>query len=150
MWGNSFIANRTQVKYVGTRHLEWSQDGRGNYWSDHLAFDVNGDGVADRPYRPNNLVDQLIWRYPVAKILINSPVLQILQWAQSQFPALYPGGVIDSTPLMHALQCLPCQRMDDLPFRTFGGSWLWRQLFSQGYFCAGPDRAGARGADATH
>ena len=104
MWENSFIANRTQVKYVGTRHLEWSQDGRGNYWSDHLAFDVNGDGVADRPYRPNNLVDQLIWRYPIAKILINSPVLQILQWAQSQFPALYPGGVIDSAPLMHALQ----------------------------------------------
>ena len=104
LWGNSFIANRTQVKYVGTRHLEWSRNGRGNYWSDHLAFDVNGDGLADRPYRPNNLVDQLIWRYPVVKILINSPVLQILQWAQSQFPALYPGGVIDSAPLMQALQ----------------------------------------------
>ncbi len=104
LWGNSFIGNRTQVKYVGTRHLEWSSNGRGNYWSDHLAFDVNGDGLADRPYRPNNLVDQLIWRFPAAKILINSPVLQILQWAQSQFPALYPGGVVDSAPLMHALQ----------------------------------------------
>ena len=106
LWANSFIDNRTQVKYVGTRHLEWSHEGRGNYWSDHLAFDVNGDGLADRPYRPNNLVDQLIWRYPVAKVLINSPVLQILQWAQSQFPALYPGGVVDSAPLMHARQAL--------------------------------------------
>ncbi len=104
LWANSFVANRTQVKYVGTRHLEWSQHGHGNYWSDHLAFDVNGDGVADRPYRPNNLVDQLIWRYPAAKILVNSPVLQILQWAQSQFPALYPGGVTDSAPLMNLPQ----------------------------------------------
>lgn len=104
LWENSFIGNRTQVKYVGTRSLEWSQHGRGNYWSDHLAFDVNGDGIADRPYHPNNLIDQLIWRYPAAKILINSPLLQILQWAQSQFPALYPGGVTDSAPLMQALQ----------------------------------------------
>ncbi|MGI9288982.1 MAG: nitrous oxide reductase family maturation protein NosD [Pseudomonadales bacterium] len=106
LWANNFIANRTQVKYVGTRSLEWSRDGHGNYWSDHLAFDVNGDGVADRPYRPNNLVDQIIWRHPMAKILINSPVLQILQWAQSQFPALHPGGVTDSVPLMQPQQTL--------------------------------------------
>ena len=47
MTGNAFLNNRTQVKYVGTRWLEWSQDGRGNYWSDHAGFDVNGDGRAD-------------------------------------------------------------------------------------------------------
>ncbi|MCF7980558.1 MAG: nitrous oxide reductase family maturation protein NosD [Pseudomonadales bacterium] len=100
IWGNNFIGNRTQVKYVGTRELEWSRNGEGNYWSDHLAFDLNGDGVADKPYRPNTIVDQLVWRHPTAKILLNSPALQLLQWAQSQFPALHPGGVQDSVPLM--------------------------------------------------
>ena len=50
--GNAFIGNRTQVKYVGTRYQEWSSSGRGNYWSDNPAFDLNGDGVADQPYRP--------------------------------------------------------------------------------------------------
>lgn len=100
IWGNNFVANRTQVKYVGTRELEWSEREQGNYWSDHLAFDLDGDSIADKPYRPNSIADQIIWRYPMAKVLLNSPALQLLQWAQSRFPALHPGGVQDSAPLM--------------------------------------------------
>jgi nitrous oxidase accessory protein len=99
--GNTFIDNRTQVKYVGTRHIEWSVDGRGNYWSDNPAFDLDNDGVADRPYRPNDMVDQLLWKHPLSKLLINTPAMQLLRWSQSKFPALYPGGVVDSAPLMH-------------------------------------------------
>ena len=98
--GNTFIDNRTQVKYVGTRYIEWSADGRGNYWSDHPAFDLNNDGIADWPYRPNDMVDQLLWKHPLSKLLINTPAMQLLRWTQSEFPALYPGGVTDSAPLM--------------------------------------------------
>ncbi|MDE2061937.1 MAG: nitrous oxide reductase family maturation protein NosD [Bradyrhizobium sp.] len=98
--GNAFVGNANQVKYVGTRHLDWSKDGRGNYWSDNPAFDLNGDGVADTAYRPNDLVDRVLWTAPAAKILINSPAVQVIRWAQAQFPALLPGGVIDSHPLM--------------------------------------------------
>lgn len=98
--GNAFVANRTQVMYVGTRSLDWSVARRGNYWSDNPAFDLNGDGIADTAYRPNDVVDQVVWRYPAAKLLLNSPATQIVRWAQSQFPALHPGGVIDSAPLM--------------------------------------------------
>jgi len=98
--GNAFVDNRTQVKYVGTRWLEWSKDGRGNYWSDNSAFDLDGNGVADNVYRPNDLTDQILWRYPEAKLLVNSPAVQVLKWAQSAFPALHPGGVVDSAPLM--------------------------------------------------
>jgi len=100
LWENNFIANRNQVKYVGTRELEWSRENRGNYWSDHVAFDLDGDGMANQAYRPNTISDQILWRYPLAKLLMNSPILQILQWAQSEFPALHPGGVTDSHPLM--------------------------------------------------
>ncbi|RAI54107.1 nitrous oxide reductase family maturation protein NosD [Roseicella frigidaeris] len=98
--GNAFIGNRNQVKYVGTRHLDWSRDGRGNYWSDDPAFDLNGDGVADAAYRPNDLVDHVLWTAPRAKLLLNSPAVQVLRWAQSQFPAILPGGVVDSHPLV--------------------------------------------------
>ena len=98
--GNAFVDNRTQVKYVGTRWLEWSKDGRGNYWSDNAAFDLNRDGIADNIYRPNDLTDQILWRYPSAKLLVNSPAVQVLRWAQAAFPALHPGGVVDSAPLM--------------------------------------------------
>jgi nitrous oxidase accessory protein len=100
MVGNAFIRNRNQVKYVSTRYLDWSKDGRGNYWSDNPAFDLNGDGLGDSAYRPNDLVDKVLWTAPQAKVLMNSPAVQVIRWAQAQFPALLPGGVVDSRPLM--------------------------------------------------
>lgn len=100
MVGNAFIKNRNQVKYVSTRYLDWSKDGRGNYWSDNPAFDLNGDGLGDSAYRPNDLVDKVLWTAPQAKVLMNSPAVQVIRWAQAQFPALLPGGVVDSRPLM--------------------------------------------------
>ncbi len=106
IFGNAFVANRTQVKYVGTRWLEWSVNGTGNYWSDNSAFDLDRDGFGDAPYRPNDLTDQIIWRYPAAKLLLNSPAIQVLKWAQGAFPALHPGGVIDSYPLMAVPEAL--------------------------------------------
>ncbi|MGE5765873.1 MAG: NosD domain-containing protein, partial [Bacteroidota bacterium] len=100
--GNAFIGNRTQVKYVGTRHMEWSAEGRGNFWSDHPGFDLDGDGVADTAYRPNDVMDEILWTLPQAKVLLNSPAVDAIRWAQARFPALYPGGVVDSAPLMRA------------------------------------------------
>lgn len=100
MSGNAFVANRVQVKYVGTRHVDWAHGGRGNYWSDNAAYDLDGDGIADRPYRPNDVMDEILWTLPAAKALVASPAVQVVRWAQSRFPALRPGGVIDSAPLM--------------------------------------------------
>jgi len=100
MTGNAFVANRVQVKYVGTRFVDWAHGGRGNYWSDNPAFDLDGDGIADRPYRPNDVMDEVLWTLPAAKALLNSPAVQMVRWAQARFPALYPGGVVDSAPLM--------------------------------------------------
>lgn len=98
--GNSFIANRTQVKLVTTNWYEWSEDGEGNYYSDNAAYDVNGDGISDAPYRPNDSMDHVLWTQPAAKLLLGSPAVQLVRWSQSAFPALLPGGVIDSHPLM--------------------------------------------------
>ena len=104
IYSNAFINNRTQVKYVGTRYIEWSKNGVGNYWSDNLTFDIDGNGIADQPYKPNDLVDQIIWRHPMAKLLLNSPSVKLLKWAQSEFPGIHPGGVMDSSPLMQPPQ----------------------------------------------
>ncbi len=98
--GNAFIGNRTQVKYVGSTWVEWSEDGIGNFWSDHASYDLDGDGIADAAYRPNDIMDQVLWRQPAAKSLLGSPAVQLIRWSQAAFPALLPGGVIDSAPLM--------------------------------------------------
>ena len=102
--GNAFIGNRAQVKYVGTRDIEWSFEGRGNFWSDHPGFDLGGDGIADSPFRPNDLMDHILWSQPAARLLTGAPAVQLIRWAQSSFPATLPGGVVDSAPLMRAPQ----------------------------------------------
>ena len=99
--GNGFINNVHQVKYVGTRHLEWSENQQGNYWSDYSGFDFNDDGVGDLAYQPNDVTDRIIWRVPQSKILLTSPALQFIRHLQSSFPSLFPGGVKDSFPLMN-------------------------------------------------
>lgn len=100
--GNSFISNRNQVKYVGSKHVEWSHDGRGNFWSDHPAFDLDGDGRADGSFRPNDMLDHILWSQPAAKLLLGSPAVQLIRWSQATLPAIFPGGVVDSNPSMHA------------------------------------------------
>jgi nitrous oxidase accessory protein len=101
--GNAFLSNREQVKYVGTRHVEWSFEGRGNFWSDHPAFDLNGDGIADGVFRPNDLMDHILWSQPAAALLTGAPAVQLIRWSQASFPATLPGGVTDSYPLMAPL-----------------------------------------------
>jgi nitrous oxidase accessory protein len=100
--GNAFIGNREQVKYVGTRNVEWSFEGRGNYWSDHPGFDLDGNGIADSAFRPNDLMDHILWSQPAAALLMGAPAVQLIRWSQSSFPATLPGGVLDSAPLMAA------------------------------------------------
>jgi len=101
--GNAFVGNRTQVKYVGSKWLDWSDGGIGNYWSDFAAYDLNGDGLADTAYRPNDSMDHILWTQPSARLLLGAPAVQLVKWAQSAFPALLPGGVIDKAPLMQPI-----------------------------------------------
>jgi len=100
VYGNNFTGNRVQVKYVSNRLQEWSHNGRGNFWSDYLGWDLNADGVGDKQYEPNDAVDKLLWKYPMARILMSSPAIETLRWVQEQFPVLRPQGVRDSAPLM--------------------------------------------------
>lgn len=100
IYNNVFAGNITQVKYVANREQDWSKDGAGNYWSDYLGWDMNDDGVGDVSYEPNDAIDKLLWKYPLARILMNSPAIEMLRWAQRQFPVFRSPGVKDSYPLM--------------------------------------------------
>ncbi|WP_083096457.1 nitrous oxide reductase family maturation protein NosD [Pseudophaeobacter leonis] len=110
--GNAFVGNRHQVKYVASKWVEWSEQGRGNYWSDNAGFDVDGNGIADAPYRPNDSMDHVLWTQPAAKLLMGSPAVQLVRWSQSAFPALLPGGVIDSNPLMRPVKPVVANKVD--------------------------------------
>jgi nitrous oxidase accessory protein len=100
IFGNSFINNPTQVKYVSNKKQEWSKDNRGNYWSNYLGWDMDNNCVGDTIFEPNDGIDKLVWQYPEMKMIMDSPAILILRWIQRQFPVLKPPGVKDSYPLM--------------------------------------------------
>lgn len=100
VFGNSFIENPVQVKYVSNRQQEWSQEGQGNYWSNYRGWDMDGNGYGDVAFEPNDSVDKLFWKYPEAKLLMDSPAVLLLRWVQRQFPVLKSTGVKDSHPMM--------------------------------------------------
>ncbi|MEW6997927.1 nitrous oxide reductase family maturation protein NosD [Colwelliaceae bacterium BS250] len=102
IFGNSFINNPTQVKYVSNKKQEWSHDSKGNYWSNYLGWDMNNDLIGDVIFEPNDGIDKLVWQYPEMKMLMDSPAVLILRWVQRQFPVLKPPGVKDSYPLMQS------------------------------------------------
>ena len=94
--GNDFIQNRDQVKYVGAKDVYWD----GNYWSNYAGWDRNDDGIGDIPYEANDVVDRLTWRYPLMKLLLDSPSVQTLHLVAAQFPVLRAPSVIDRRPRM--------------------------------------------------
>ena len=112
---NAFVNNHIQIKYVGTRFVDWAEGQKyGNYWSDNSAFDLDGDGIADTAYKPNGITDQILWRAPAARLLMNSPAVSIVKWAQKEFPAIMPGGMTDSRPLMVMPETETLKRLREL------------------------------------
>jgi nitrous oxidase accessory protein len=95
--GNSFINNGIQVRFVSTKREEvW----RGNYWSDYIGWDMDGDGVGDIPYETGSYVDMILWKYPLSKFLFTSPALQTITFIERQFPVFEASKVVDPEPLM--------------------------------------------------
>ena len=97
--GNDFISNREQVRYVGVRDERWGAQG-GNYWSNYLGWDRDGNGVGDVPYEANDMVDRLSWQHPSMKLLLSSPAVQALRLVGQQFPILRVPSIVDPKPRM--------------------------------------------------
>lgn len=100
IYENNFINNLIQVKYVGDELLQWSKAGRGNYWSGYMGWDHTQNGIGEQSYQPNDSMDKLFWRYPEAKFLMNSPVVTLLRWVESQLTVFTATGIKDDFPLM--------------------------------------------------
>ena len=102
-WDNAFIGNRTPVQILGTGTAEgneWSVDGRGNYWDD-AAYDRDGDGISDIPYRLDSTYEALADRHPVLAFFDGTPGPDALDAAARLFPIFAPRPrLVDPHPLV--------------------------------------------------
>jgi hypothetical protein len=130
--GNAFLGNPIQVLYGMIHSASWDEGGRGNYWSDYLGWDLNRDGVGDRPHQATRAMDRLVFRYPELKVLAASPVSLMMQWVESKFPVARSAGVIDRYPAMR----------DSLAVGALSG-----QALTEAFLSAASGTAAASGAD---
>jgi nitrous oxidase accessory protein NosD len=66
----------------------------------YIGWDMTGDGIGDTEYESNSVVDHILWRYPMAKVLYTSPSLQVLWMLEKHFPVFEVPKVIDEKPSM--------------------------------------------------
>lgn len=97
--GNAFVGNARQIFYVGATDLILGTSGRGNFWSDYVGWDQDGDGLGDRPYRMDSFSSHLVYKYPAAVMLMHSPALELLSHLEQRVPVLRVPTVIDQAPL---------------------------------------------------
>jgi nitrous oxidase accessory protein len=113
--GNDFVLNQEQIRYVAARDERWGEQ-KGNYWSNYIGWDRDGNGTGDIPYEANDMVDRLNWKYPYVKLLLNSPAVQTLRVVSRQFPLLRSPSITDPKPRMH-------------PFRKDWSQWLEKNSY---------------------
>ena len=97
---NVFRANRTPVrKVLGSGDNAWSREGRGNDWGDPAVFDLDRDGIGDRPYRAGDPFLALAGARPALEVYGGTLAARALSWAEDAFPVFGLPRVVDSAPL---------------------------------------------------
>jgi nitrous oxidase accessory protein len=94
--GNAFLENFTPLWLIG-RRTDTAFDG--NYWSDHGEPDLDGDGIAERPYRLSNVFDHLRGNLTAADLFARAPAAAAVGAAERAFPVLDEVPVLDRRPL---------------------------------------------------
>lgn len=97
---NVFRHNRTAVrKVLGTGENNWTDKGRGNDWGDPAVFDLDRDGIGDRPYRAGDPFQTLAASRPALEVYSGTLAARALAWAEEAFPVFAVPRVIDSAPI---------------------------------------------------
>jgi nitrous oxidase accessory protein len=99
--GNAFLNDDYPVALDMRRTSNRFDDGRrGNYWSSHAAYDLDGNGVGDTPFDPVTTFAFVSKRFPDLAVLASSPAVAALAVAERVFPALSPSRAVDRFPLV--------------------------------------------------
>ena len=74
-----------------------------NFWSKYQGYDLDKNEIGDVPYHPVKLYSIITEQQQPAIILLHSLFIDILDIAESIFPALTPENLVDNAPLMRRI-----------------------------------------------
>jgi nitrous oxidase accessory protein len=101
---NSFVDNLEQVGLTGSgtfKDNEFTVNGQGNFWSDYLGYDADGDGLGDLPYVSQSLFENMMDKNPQLRLFQLSPAQQAVDMAARAFPIFQPKPKFaDDAPLL--------------------------------------------------
>ncbi|MCP3668279.1 MAG: nitrous oxide reductase family maturation protein NosD [Gammaproteobacteria bacterium] len=99
--GNRFENNMLEV-LVSAASSALANDWQGNYWDQYQGFDMNRDGVGDRPHRVYIFADRIWMDRPMTRFFRRSPVLEVIDFAERLAPFSEPVMILeDPAPRMH-------------------------------------------------
>jgi nitrous oxidase accessory protein len=99
--GNNFLSNTFDVfTNTSVNNNTYS----GNYWSEYTGYDLDRDKIGDVPYRPVKLFTYVTSQVPAAIILLRSPFVDLVNFAEKVLPSLSPQSLEDASPLMSEIR----------------------------------------------
>ncbi|HNP19796.1 MAG TPA: nitrous oxide reductase family maturation protein NosD [Fulvivirga sp.] len=94
---NNFFNNTFDVATNSSRNYNVYT---GNYWSEYAGYDLDKDGIGDVPHRPVKLFSYIVTRSESSIILLRSPFVDLLNFAEKVTPVFTPATLVDDRPLM--------------------------------------------------
>jgi nitrous oxidase accessory protein len=94
---NVFIGNSFDVSTNSRQNFSTFS---GNYWDRYRGYDLDRDGFGDVPHAPVRLFALVVEQTPPALILLRSPIVDLLDFAERVMPVLTPQTLIDGKPRM--------------------------------------------------
>jgi len=119
---NNFINNLSPLQLVGKRTTtRWSENGRGNFWSDYAGYDLNEDGRGDVPQKIQNVFEYMEGNHPRLRFYLESPAARALAVAEKTFPILRGSSEVDEAPLMKPVKMQNPYRAEESARRLDAG-----------------------------
>ncbi len=115
---NNFLSNLSEVIMDPsiTSRTHWHEDGRGNYWSAYKGFDLDGNGVGDRPYQLQSVFEYMEMDNPAVRFYLHSPASHLLAAAERRLPILRKSTGEDEYPLYRPA------KNDSIPWQLTAGA----------------------------
>ena len=100
---NKIFSNINDVVKDAGKNFESSNLVEYNYWDRYEGFDINGDGIGERPFKVYQYADQL-WHYNhKVKFFYASPVMSLLNFLSHLAPFIEPNLIMeDQKPIFRS------------------------------------------------